>query len=82
MEIIWEGIKFASTASKTFDFEGSMIEGIESFFRQFGATPTVYYQIRKQNIALEIFEFIKPTPPVSITEPFVKLKVAQDSPQA
>ena len=58
--LIWEGIKFASTVSKTFDFEGSMIEGIENFFRQFGGTPIVYYQIRKQNIALEIFELIKP----------------------
>jgi len=58
--LIWEGIKFASTVSKTFDFEGSNIEGIECFFRQFGGKPIVYYQIRKQNIVLELFELLKP----------------------
>jgi hypothetical protein len=58
--LIWEGIKFASTVSKSFDFEGSNIEGIENFFRQFGGTPIVYYQIRRQNIALDFFELLKP----------------------
>lgn len=58
--LVWEGIKFASTVSKSFDFEGSNIEGIENFFRQFGVTPIVYYQIRKQNIFLELFELVKP----------------------
>jgi hypothetical protein len=58
--LVWEGIKFASTVSESFDFEGSMIEGIENFLRQFGGTPMVYYQIRKQNIALDLFELLKP----------------------
>jgi hypothetical protein len=63
--LVWEGIKFASTVSKLFDFEGSMIEGIENFFRQFGGTPTVYYQILRQNIwlriGLDIAELFKQT---------------------
>lgn len=58
--IIWEAIKFASEVSKEFDFEGSMIEGIEKFFRQFGAKPVVYYQISKSNLVFEILELIKP----------------------
>ena len=58
--LLWEGIRFASTVSKSFDFQGSMVEGIEQFFRQFGANPTVYYQIRRQNIAFELFELLKP----------------------
>jgi hypothetical protein len=58
--LLWEEIKFASTVSKSFDFEGSMVEGIETFFRQFGGTRTVYYQIRKQNIILELIELFKP----------------------
>jgi hypothetical protein len=58
--LTWEGIKFASSVSKSFDFEGSMIEGIENFMRQFGGKPIVYYQIRKQNIFLEFLELIKP----------------------
>jgi sulfur relay (sulfurtransferase) DsrC/TusE family protein len=58
--LTWEGIKFASTVSKSFDFEGSMIEGIENFLKQFGGKLIVYYQIRKQNIFLEFFELLKP----------------------
>ena len=34
---MWEAIKFASTVTKRFDFEGSMIESVERFFRAFGA---------------------------------------------
>lgn len=58
--IIWEAIKFASTVSKVFDFEGSMIEGIERFFRHFGGKPTLYYEIRKIPIIFELFELMKP----------------------
>jgi len=58
--ILWEAIKFASTVSKEFDFEGSMIEGIEKFFRQFGGQPTVYFQISKLPFHMEIFELLKP----------------------
>jgi hypothetical protein len=58
--IVWEGIKFAATVSKAFDFEGSMIEGIENFFRQFGGRPSVYYKIRKQYLLFDIFDLLKP----------------------
>lgn len=43
---MWEAIQFASTVSKSFDFEGSMIESIERFFRGFGAIQTPYYMLR------------------------------------
>jgi hypothetical protein len=42
---MWEAIKFASTVSKSFDFEGSMIEPIERFFRAFGAEQTPYFAV-------------------------------------
>jgi len=42
---MWEAIKFASTVSKSFDFEGSMIEPVERFFRAFGAEQTPYYAV-------------------------------------
>lgn len=58
--ILWEAIQYASTVSKKFDFEGSMIEGIEKFFRQFGGSPTIYYQITKIPFVSEIFELLKP----------------------
>jgi lipid II:glycine glycyltransferase (peptidoglycan interpeptide bridge formation enzyme) len=58
--ILWEAIKYASTVSRTFDFEGSMIEGIEKFFRQFGGTPVCYYEVKKIPIIFEICDMLKP----------------------
>lgn len=42
---MWEAIKFAATVSSSFDFEGSMIEPVERFFRAFGAEQTPYFSI-------------------------------------
>jgi len=42
---LWEAIKFASTVTKSFDFEGSMIEPRERFFRAFGAEQTPYFAV-------------------------------------
>lgn len=42
---MWEAIKFASSVTKSFDFEGSMIEPIERFFRAFGAEQTPYFAV-------------------------------------
>lgn len=58
--VIWEGIKFASSVSKVFDFEGSVIQGIENHFRRFGGEPVVYYQVKRQNIYLDFIDMIKP----------------------
>jgi len=45
----WEAIKFASAVTKRFDFEGSMIEGVERSYRSFGAIQTPYFSITKTN---------------------------------
>jgi len=58
--LLWEGIRFATTVSKTFDFEGSQIEDIERFFRAFGGEPTPYYHITRLNSVLSFMEYIKP----------------------
>lgn len=42
---MWEAIKFASIVTKRFDFEGSMIEPIERFFRNFGAVQKPYFRL-------------------------------------
>lgn len=44
---MWEAIKFASAVTKQFDFEGSMIESVERYFRAFGAIQTPYFAISK-----------------------------------
>ena len=58
--LMWEGIKFASTVSRSFDFEGSMIEPIERFFRAFGGVPTPYWRVSKLNTMLSFADFMKP----------------------
>ncbi|MCC7517951.1 MAG: GNAT family N-acetyltransferase [Verrucomicrobiae bacterium] len=45
--LVWEAIKFACASGRAFDFEGSMVEPIERFFRSFGAVQTPYFVIRK-----------------------------------
>lgn len=50
--LMWNAIKFASTVTKSFDFEGSMIEPVERFFRSFGAVQTPYFKIYKFNSKL------------------------------
>lgn len=42
-----EAIKEARKRGKRFDFEGSMIRGIANHYKQFGATPTKYYSVRR-----------------------------------
>ena len=44
---IWEAIKFASSVTKTFDFEGSMLEPVERFVRGFGAVQKPYFSVSK-----------------------------------
>lgn len=58
--ILWEAIQYASKVSRVFDFEGSMVEGIETFFRRFGGKPVVYYEIRKESVVKEIMHIMKP----------------------
>ena len=58
--LMWEGIQLASEVSKSFDFEGSMIEPIERFFRSFGGKPTPYWKVVKLNLALTIADYLKP----------------------
>ena len=58
--ILRDGIRFAAEHSKVFDFEGSMIEGIEKFFRQFSGRQVVYYRITKQSLLMQMADLAKP----------------------
>lgn len=58
--VLWEAIQFASRHSQIFDFEGSMVEGIENFFRQFGGICTPYYTISRQSFLRDVFSDAKP----------------------
>lgn len=45
--VLWEAIKYVSRFTGKFDFEGSMIPGVERFFREFGAVQTPYFMISR-----------------------------------
>lgn len=58
---MWHAIQFAATVSKRFDFEGSMIEPIERFFRAFGAQQTPYFLIKKTSSKLlKLYRQLRP----------------------
>lgn len=44
---LWEAIKFASKVTRRFDFEGSMLESVERYFRAFGAQQMPYFRVYK-----------------------------------
>lgn len=58
--LMWEGIKLASAVSTSFDFEGSMIEPIERFFRAFGGVPQPYWRVVRLNGLLNLADYLKP----------------------
>jgi len=50
--ILWESILYTSQFTNKFDFEGSMLQGVERFFREFGAKQVPYFTISKGNFSL------------------------------
>ncbi len=50
--ILYTSIEYALLKNKNFDFEGSMIENIEKYFRSFGSIQKSYYNIYKINSKL------------------------------
>ena len=52
--LLWEGIQFAATVTQKFDFEGSMIESVERFFRAFGARQIPYFQLTRMSRRMKL----------------------------
>lgn len=50
--VMWQAIQHAAGVSRRFDFEGSMIEPIERFFRAFGARQVPFSRVSKANSKL------------------------------
>ena len=67
--LIWKAIQYAHSQGKLFDFEGSMIEPIERFFRSFGAKQRQYHAIQYKSTRYQAFE------EKSIAKAFVKKKL-------
>lgn len=47
--LLWEAIRFAAGVTRSFDFEGSVVEPIWDFFRSFGARQVPYMAVWKTN---------------------------------
>lgn len=54
--VVWETMKRLSKTVNIWDFEGSMIEGVENSFRQFGGVPAPYFEITGYS---RLIQFIK-----------------------
>lgn len=50
--LLWEAIKRSSKIAKQFNFEGSMVESIERYFRAFGGKQVPYFEIKKTDSKL------------------------------
>ena len=50
--VLWEAIQEVADYSETFDFEGSMLPGVERFFREFGGTQMPYFTISRGKLSL------------------------------
>lgn len=50
--VLWEAIRALAGVTRRFDFEGSMLPGVERFFREFGALQTPYFALTKGKLTL------------------------------
>jgi hypothetical protein len=57
--LVWDAITFASTVSAVFDFEGSMNEQIEPFFRSFGARQQLLLNVSRMSRRMSAITAIK-----------------------
>lgn len=58
--IMWRGIQLAAQQSKIFDFEGSTIQGIGTYFRKFGSKFSYHITISRQSLGGELYGILKP----------------------
>jgi len=57
--LIWEAILFAMKTGRNFDFEGTMLQEVESVFRGFGAEMKPYFKVYKfKNKWMEALNFL------------------------
>lgn len=57
--LMWEAIKFSASVTKVFDFEGSMLEPVERFFRAFGAKQCPYFTVSSMSKSYQIAFYSK-----------------------
>ncbi len=58
--LLHKEIEFARKHSNCFDFEGSMIEGIEQTYRRYGGQLVTNWHVSKQRLLSDIADIVKP----------------------
>ncbi len=58
--LFYSELMFAQKVSKAFDFEGSMVEGIEQVYRRYGGAQVINWHVTKKDLLSECKEIIKP----------------------
>ncbi len=49
---LWEAVRHTAQFTDTFNLEGSMLRGVERFFREFGGVQTPYFCVRRGQMSL------------------------------
>ena len=57
--VMWSAMQFFSGKTKEFNFDGSMMEPVERFFRSFGALQTPYMRVWKHHRPEKLIQFAK-----------------------
>jgi len=57
--VLWEAIRYVANRSDVFNFDGSMLPGVERFFREFGGVQTPYFVLSKGRLSLTDRALIK-----------------------
>ena len=57
--LLWEAIRLSRQLGLDFNFEGSMIKGVEKFFRGFGATQIPYLRVTRQSRKATLFNHFR-----------------------
>ena len=58
--LLYNEILFASNNSKAFDFEGSMVEGIEQVYRRYGGKQVINWHVARRPFFQDLFSVMKP----------------------
>jgi CelD/BcsL family acetyltransferase involved in cellulose biosynthesis len=52
--LLWQAIQMAARLTRTFDFGGSMLEPVETFFRNFGAKQVPYHHLSRMSRRMKL----------------------------
>lgn len=58
--LMYHEIMFAREVSQSFDFEGSMVEGIEQVYRRYGGEQVINWHVTRELLLNDVIQLLKP----------------------